>query len=862
MKEKMAICAAAALALGAGAEVLRLPPPTVRVGDLRADEKPVEIATTEEVVADNGLYCRVRTTFVFTNPNVRRMSADFEFPIPAEATVCGYALEIDGVMVPGVVVGKEAARVAFESEKARNVDPGVVEHVAGNIWRTRIFPLLPNVPRRARVDYIVPVAPAEGGAAVCAERDGGDVFVAEAIASQDAAAQPSVAAKVAAFLCGAVVWDASSSAEPHKDAWRKTLSNLPEKGEWRLFAIRDTLEPCGVYKDKAALLAAVDALVYDGGTALADAFAAGELRTAPCLLFSDELDTLGLAAPDYESLPNVCIASRPDAPAKSVRVRKLSAGEEPPAGVEVRDGTLLATAWAADRIQALSSQAEARREEFLSLGRRYGVASPVTSLIVLETLEQYKRHKIEPPSSLGFHGEWVRWRQAQDDEIAKREAGAEHERELLRLWKERVEWWNDPVPPRKTPKSGLFDTVEAEDRDDGAALGDASEEGHRAASAWMRAPQRSRGRAAAPMAAAAEMMVDTSAMNAMVGSARAEGAERSAAMEPPAPGEAGSGGASIKIKPWSPDAKYVKDVAAAADPYREYLRIKKEFGSSPAFFMDVATWFFRNAQNAADRAIARRILSNMAEFKLDDAAIWRSMGWRLREVGEYAAAVRCFRHALAKRAEEAQSRRDLALVLAEQGKAAKDPAALSEALALLREAAFADFPRRSARRSNDLQVAIVSLEELNALAAWCRAAGVNASIPQLDPAFRRDLPLKIRIVLSWDADETDIDIHVLEPDGEEAYYGHRRTSTGGFVGEDVTTGYGPEEYLRKEGVGKFKVLANYFASHQTALTGAVTATATVYTDWGTAAEQMKILTLRLDKPKDKYLVGEVEVEGR
>ena len=124
------------------------------------------------------------------------------------------------------------------------------------------------------------------------------------------------------------------------------------------------------------------------------------------------------------------------------------------------------------------------------------------------------------------------------------------------------------------------------------------------------------------------------------------------------------------------------------------------------------------------------------------------------------------------------------------------------------------------------------------------------------------MPLKIRIVLSWDADETDIDIHVLEPDGEEAYYGHRRTSTGGFVGEDVTTGYGPEEYLRKEGVGKFKVLANYFASHQTALTGAVTATATVYTDWGTAAEQMKILTLRLDKPKDKYLVGEVEVEGR
>ena len=69
-----------------------------------------------------------------------------------------------------------------------------------------------------------------------------------------------------------------------------------------------------------------------------------------------------------------------------------------------------------------------------------------------------------------------------------------------------------------------------------------------------------------------------------------------------------------------------------------------------------------------------------------------------------------------------------------------------------------------------------------------------------------------------------------------------------------------EEYLRKEGLGTFKVLSNYFASHQTALTGATTVTATVYTDWGTAAEKLKIMTLRLDKPKDKHLIGEITVE--
>ena len=77
----------------------------------------------------------------------------------------------------------------------------------------------------------------------------------------------------------------------------------------------------------------------------------------------------------------------------------------------------------------------------------------------------------------------------------------------------------------------------------------------------------------------------------------------------------------------------------------------------------------------------------------------------------------------------------------------------------------------------------------------------------------------------------------------------------------MTTGYGPEEYLRKEcAKGAYKVMSNYYASHQTSLTGATCVTATVYTDWGTAQEKRQILTLRLDKPKDKHLIGTVTLE--
>ncbi|MBR0067575.1 MAG: DUF2135 domain-containing protein [Kiritimatiellae bacterium] len=870
MKTFYMTLATAATALAANAKTIiprpvprPLPPPVIRPVDLRADEKPVEVeASAGAVVEDNGLYRRIRTTFTFTNPNSRQMSADFEFPIPADATVCGYALEVNGTMVPGVVCGKEKARVAFESEKAKRVDPGIVEHVAGNVWKTRIFPLMPKKPRKAEVDYIVPLAEAAGVPLpqVVYERDGDDVFVGERAA--EAAVPVSMKEKIATFTKGTIMWDASGSAASSSAAWRKKLESLPEKGEWSLVVFRNDCQTIPRVKEltKEKLLKEIDGLVYDGGTDIAAALRlVGSAEfPLPALLFTDEIDTLGLVAPQYDDRLDIIVASRDDVPTRPITVRRLAKGEKLPDGVTVKEGKLLATAWAANRVKDLSAQAENRAEEFLALGRRYGVASAVTSLIVLESLEQYLEHKIEPPKSMSFYDEWVRHRAAEDDQIAAKEKQAEHERDLLRLWKERVEWWKNPVPPRRTPKSGLFGTAAA-----GAASALAVGAAPRQRSMHMRNSMAMDMAVAESAAPASAMADEESARYSMVRNVSAGWSGSARAKSAPRRGSAGSGGATIKLAAWNPQTPYLKALDACADgdaAYVEYLRQKKEHGSAPAFYMDCAGLFFKKGW----RLRGWRILSNMAEFKLEDAAVWRAMGWRLREAGQYNEAEICFRKALKLRNEEGQSRRDLALVLFESGKAAKNAAALTEAMALLKEAAFTNFARRSGRRSNDRQVSIVALEELNALIAWCNAVtwpdAARPTVPEMDAAYRRDLPTKIRIVLSWDADETDIDLHVLEPDGEEAYYGHRRTSSGGFVSEDVTTGYGPEEYLRKEGLGTFKVLSNYYASHQTALTGATTATATVYTDWGTAAEKVKIMTLRLDKPKDKHLIGEITVE--
>lgn len=852
----------AAIVGNVAAEVIPLPPPVIIVRDLRADEKPVAVETSAETIADNGLVRRIRTRFTFTNPNSRVMQGEFEFPIPEGATVCAYALEVNGVMVPGVVCEKEKARVAFETEVKKGIDPGLVEHVKGNIWKTRIFPLNPNVPRKAEIEYVVPIT--DGTALTVYEKDGDDVFIGERGLADNTTVDP-----IVAFASGVILWDASGSAEAAAKAWREKLAVLPDDGKWCLVTFRNVPENLGVF-GKADLLAKIDSLVYDGGTDIgkAIAFVGGE----PTLLFSDELDTLSVAVPRYEDMTNIVVASRPPVPNRAVEIRRLANDVQIPEGVEVKAGTLLATQWAAERVKDLASQADSRKDEFLSLGRRYGVASPVTSLIVLESLDQYLEHKIEPPAAMSFHDEWVRLRASQDDEIALREADTEHERDLLKLWKERVEWWNNPIPPKKTPKSGLFDGLRRAARAEVNASAGAPADGMIApeedawedrgwsgsepdeltAGAAMRLPDED----AVSFGAAQEetiMRASSPVLMRSMAQSRAPGAGGASAA--PARNEAGGGGATISVTPWKSDAAYVKEIEGSDDKYTAYLKAKKDNGTAPAFFMDAAGIFFR----AGDKVLGERVLSNMAEFKLEDAAIWRSMGWRLREAGCLEAAIICFRHALVLRGEEGQSRRDLAIVLAEYGKSAKDVAAIEEAMKLLKDTAFKNWARRSGRRSNDRQVSIVALEELNALIAWCEATGVAVTIPEFDSVYRRDLPVKIRIVLSWDADETDIDLHVLEPDGEEAFYGHRRTSSGGFVSEDVTTGYGPEEYMRKEATGKFKILTNYFASHQTSLTGPSTVTATVYTDWATAAEKQQIITMRLEKPKSKILIGEVEV---
>ncbi|MET3133019.1 uncharacterized protein YfaP (DUF2135 family) [Oxalobacteraceae bacterium GrIS 1.11] len=72
---------------------------------------------------------------------------------------------------------------------------------------------------------------------------------------------------------------------------------------------------------------------------------------------------------------------------------------------------------------------------------------------------------------------------------------------------------------------------------------------------------------------------------------------------------------------------------------------------------------------------------------------------------------------------------------------------------------------------------------------------------------------RLRVVLSWDTPGTDLDLHVVAPDGGHAWYGNRVMKNGGALDVDVTTGYGPEIFSSPSPQkGNYHVYVNYYGS--------------------------------------------------
>ena len=280
--------------------------------------------------------------------------------------------------------------------------------------------------------------------------------------------------------------------------------------------------------------------------------------------------------------------------------------------------------------------------------------------------------------------------------------------------------------------------------------------------------------------------------------------------------------------------------------YNIYLKQRQLFLKSPAFYFDCADFFFNKKQTAT----AIRILSNIVELELTSTPLLRVAAYRLQQENSYELAIMLFERVLKMRPEEPQSYRDLALAYEALADLTKNWNLYEKALLLLKKVTLTKWPRFA-------EIELMALTEYNHIVAKMKD---NNSL-QLEGIFKHQLQEDVRIVLSWDADNSDMDLWVIEPSNEKAYYAHNRTTIGGRVSRDFTRGYGPEVYsLRHAMAGKYQIKCKFYASRSVELSGGVTLKVDIYTHYGTDKEKHLTTTVRVQKATDVIDLGSIELE--
>lgn len=116
--------------------------------------------------------------------------------------------------------------------------------------------------------------------------------------------------------------------------------------------------------------------------------------------------------------------------------------------------------------------------------------------------------------------------------------------------------------------------------------------------------------------------------------------------------------------------------------------------------------------------------------------------------------------------------------------------------------------------------------------------------------------------ISWNTDGTDVDLHVVEPGGEECFFRHPKTKQGGQITPDVTQGYGPEMYMiKKAAPGKYNIRVKYYAEDQNRASTRTRVFVTIYLNWGTKKEEVIEKVVTLEYGEEMHDLETVRVRG-
>lgn len=149
--------------------------------------------------------------------------------------------------------------------------------------------------------------------------------------------------------------------------------------------------------------------------------------------------------------------------------------------------------------------------------------------------------------------------------------------------------------------------------------------------------------------------------------------------------------------------------------------------------------------------------------------------------------------------------------------------------------------------------ALVALEEMNALIA---RSNLDPAEFGIDERLVRHVPVELRVVLRWDADQANFDLRIRKPMGWTAMRG---ASAGEGEVEwwsgNLSCGDGPESWSARGLLpGEYEIGARFYGDWNRDAQSTATAEVEVIRHFGQAQESRKVYALRVEEKTDPVIV--------
>ncbi len=280
-------------------------------------------------------------------------------------------------------------------------------------------------------------------------------------------------------------------------------------------------------------------------------------------------------------------------------------------------------------------------------------------------------------------------------------------------------------------------------------------------------------------------------------------------------------------------AKVVDDDEKWGTHYRVY---RAACGWKADFYLNVINFL----EDRGEKKKALRVAGDLAEHMPENLEILRRAARAFRRLGDLETAYELFEHLHEMQPDDAIALYDLARIKQGLGES-------EEAVTLLwRAVQMAQSEYASGR-------GIVILEELNGLLAKEK---LDASKFGIDPRLVKHVPVELRAVLEWDAEQSNLDLIVRDPTGawSTLFFGKEFSGSSWWSG-NVSRGYGPEAWALQGLIpGNYHFGARFYGDWDDTRKSSVTAEIEFTRNFGTAEETRERRALRIEEKAHKRIM--------